>query len=123
MDTTEERPLEEGSDDADTSSEAVGAGGIDGTLDTLAPIVGEALERVLSVIRTRGRARAQQGARVARERIDAYQARRDLDKLYQKLGREVERLVEAEEIDHPGLVKGVERVQRQHARLAGRGEE
>ena len=52
-------------------------------------------------------------ARRGRERIEIYQARRDLDRLYQKLGRECVRLVEAGEISHPGVIAGAERIARQ----------
>ena len=119
----DEQAVDDAADDAAAADAAAAGASVEHTLEALAPIVGDALERVLGVLRTRGRARAEQGARVARKRIDAYQARRDLDKLYQKLGREVERLVEAGEIDHPGLLRGVDRLKQQHARVAGDGEE
>ena len=36
--------------------------------------------------------------------------KKDRSKMYEKLGREVERLVEAGELSHPGLIRGVERI-------------
>ncbi len=87
------------------------AGG--GAAEPLGPVVADAVGRIAAVLRGRGRAALESGARRARRRMDLYQSRRDLDKLYQKLGREVLRLVEAGEIEHPGLIRGVERVRRQ----------
>ena len=37
--------------------------------------------------------------------------KKDRSKMYEKLGREVEQLSEAGEIHHPGLLRGVERIQ------------
>jgi hypothetical protein len=86
--------------------------------EPLGPVVSEALERIAGVLRVRGRAALEAGAHRARKRLDLFQARRDLDKLYQKLGREVVRLVEAGEVSHPGLVKGTERIRRQEEAVA-----
>ncbi len=77
--------------------------------EELAPLVGEAVGAIFGVLRSGGRRVARQG----RGRLEQYQAKRDLDRLYQKLGREVVRLVEAGEVTHPGLVTGAERVHRQ----------
>ncbi len=81
--------------------------------EELAPLVGEAVGAIFGVLRSGGRRVAKQG----RGRLEQYQARRDLERLYQKLGREVVRLVEAGEVDHPGLVTGAERVHRQQELL------
>jgi len=87
----------------------------DGPTEPIGPVITDALDRIVGALRVRGRAAAERGARSARRRMDLYQSRRDLDKLYQKLGREVIRLVEAGEVTHPGLKKGVERVRKQEA--------
>lgn len=81
--------------------------------DALGPVLGEALEKVLSVLRNQGRQKVGDLARRGRERLEIAQARRDLDKLYQKLGREVVRLVEAGELDHPTLHNRKERIAKQ----------
>ena len=106
--------------EADTASSEVGDEPAvdvqpDGPTEPIGPVITDALDRIVGVLRVRGRAAAERGARSARRRMDLYQARRDLDKLYQKLGREVIRLVEAGEVNHPGLKKGVERVRKQEA--------
>lgn len=95
------------------AEEAAEVGGV--PAEPVGPVISDALERIVGVLRLRGRAAAERGARGARRRMDMYQARRDLDKLYQKLGREVIRLVEAGEVNHPGLQKGVARVRKQEA--------
>ncbi len=104
-----------GADPAGERAAPAGEGdsGSEVAAEPLGPVLTEALGRVAAVLRGRGRAALESGARRARRRMDLYQSRRDLDKLYQKLGREVLRLVEAGEIDHPGLIRGVERVRQQ----------
>ena len=87
-----------------------------------APLVGEVAGALWSVLRSGSRVLAQTG----RERLEAYQARKDLTRLYEKLGRETVRLVEAGEIDHPGLLAGAERIHRQErvvAEVQAAGEE
>lgn len=90
--------------------------------EPIGPVVTDALERIVGVLRVRGRAAAERGAKSARRRMDLYQSKRDLDKLYQKLGREVVRLVEAGEVRHPGLEKGVARVRQQEAAVTAAAE-
>lgn len=94
--------------------------------EALGPVLGEALEKVLSVLRNQGRQKVGELARRGRERLEIAQARRDLDKLYQKLGREVVRLVEAGELDHPTLRNRTDRIAKQEEvvrQLALRGGE
>lgn len=43
--------------------------------------------------------------------------KRDRQKMYEKLGREVVRLVEADEIGHPGVLTGVERIKKLEAEI------
>ena len=47
----------------------------------------------------------------SRDRFAQRQLRKDLDKLYWKLGKEVISLLDAEEIDHPALRERRERIQ------------
>ena len=81
--------------------------------EEVGPLVNEAAERIGRILATRGRRFAEVAARRGRQRLELFQRRRDLAKLYEKLGREVVRLVEAGEVSHPGLVKGAERITRQ----------
>lgn len=64
-----------------------------------------------------GRERLGQGARVSRRAMEKYQAKRDVDRLYQKLGRESIRLVQAGEISHPGLEARIPRIREEEERL------
>jgi hypothetical protein len=52
-----------------------------------------------------------------RARLEERQLRRDLDELYRKLGREVIALVDGGELEHPGVRRGVARIQELEARL------
>jgi len=85
------------------------------------PLVGEVAGALWSVLRSSSKVIAQSG----RDRLEAYQARKDLAKLYEKLGRETCRLIEAGEIDHPGLIAGANRIARQQEEMdeADLGEE
>jgi len=53
-----------------------------------------------------------------RHRIDRLSIKRDLDKLYWKLGKEVVALVNAGEVVHPGLEERVYRIKRLSERLS-----
>ena len=107
-----DEPVETSADPAEAPAEEPRPeGGPEGPslAEELAPLVGEAMGAIFGVLRSGGRRVAKQG----RGRLELYQSKRDLDRLYQKLGREVVRLVEAGEVEHPGLVTGAERVHRQ----------
>jgi hypothetical protein len=56
-------------------------------------------------------------ARASRKALERHQSRRDLDRLYQKLGRETIRLIEAGEISHPGLEARIPRIRAEQARV------
>lgn len=56
-------------------------------------------------------------AKAGRERIERVSAKRDLDRLLWKLGKEVVALVEAGEIDHPGVKERVARILRHGERV------
>jgi hypothetical protein len=75
------------------------------------------MREVLGILQSRGKEQVGKIARQGRDRLEVYQAKRDLDRLYQKLGREVERLIEAGEVTHPGLVTGVDRIRQQRERV------
>lgn len=96
-----------------------GAGGPEA--EPLGPLVSEAMIELLGGVARRGRSEVGRLARRGKERLEANQARKDLDHLYQKLGRETVRLVEAGEVVHPGLVAGAERIA-QHQKKAAAAE-
>jgi hypothetical protein len=79
--------------------------------------LGDAMADLLGRILRRGRAEIEKAARRGRDRLALRQMRSDRDRMYQKLGKEARHLLEAGEIDHPGLRKGVERVRELEARL------
>lgn len=53
-----------------------------------------------------------------RARMEMRQLQKDRTRMTEKLGREVIRLVEGGELDHPGLLRGVDRIREQDARIA-----
>ena len=65
----------------------------------------------------RGRVEVEKAARKGRERLTLRQLRSDRDRMYQKLGKEARNLLEAGELDHPGIRKGVERIAELERRL------
>ncbi len=75
--------------------------------------VGEVLGKVLQL----GRDGAARAARLGRERLTLRQLRADRDALYRKMGKEARELVEASEIDHPGLRRAIVRVKDVEARI------
>ena len=92
-------------------------GSAEATTDAITPIVAEAAGRVLDILRSQGRGRFEEAARWTRRRLELAQATRDIESLYNKLGRELVCLVEAEEVAHPGLVKRARRIREEEARL------
>jgi len=68
--------------------------------------LGDLLGKLLS----RAQVEAGKAARYGRELLVLRQLRADRDQMFVKLGKEVRQLVEAGEIDHPGLVRGVGRL-------------
>ncbi|MCP4809759.1 MAG: hypothetical protein GY913_25065 [Proteobacteria bacterium] len=79
------------------------------------PLVNDVAEVLWGVFRGGSKLLAKEG----RGRLESYQAKKDLEKLYLKLGRETVRLIDAGEIDHPGLAVGADRIRRQQAILDG----
>lgn len=74
------------------------------------PPLGDALGNVLKLVLERGQSRVESVAQDGRLRLELRQLRKDRDAMYRKLGREVRRLLEAGELDHPGVARGVERI-------------
>ncbi|MFN7144670.1 MAG: hypothetical protein ACK4YP_12910 [Myxococcota bacterium] len=79
--------------------------------------LGEMFSELLGKLWRRGRVEMEKAARKGRERLTLRQLRADRDRMYQKLGKEARQLLEAGDIDHPGLRRGVERVRELEARL------
>jgi hypothetical protein len=83
--------------------------------------LGEALGNVMRLMLERGQSRVERAAADGRTRLELRQLRRDRDAMYRKLGREVRLLLEAGEIDHPGIRRGVERITLLDEKLADMG--
>jgi hypothetical protein len=79
--------------------------------------LGDMFAELLGKLWRRGRVEMERAARRGRERITLRQLRGDRDRMYQKLGKEARALLEAGEIEHPGLRRGVERVRELEAKL------
>lgn len=77
----------------------------------------ELFSELLGKLWRRGRVEVERAARKGRERLTLRQLRADRDRMYQKLGKETRQLLEAGDIDHPGLRRGVERIRELEARL------
>ena len=60
---------------------------------------------------TRGKERLGVIAQQGKKKLALRSLRKDRSKMYEKLGREVEQLCAAGEVRHPGLIRGVERIQ------------
>lgn len=119
-DTTEAAPgLPPGGPDGE------GAGGADPPRaeaeGVRAPLLDPALRDMavdlLGKLFRRGRVEVEKAARKGRERLTLRQLRSDRDRMYQKLGKEARNLLEAGELDHPGIRKGVERIAELERRL------
>jgi polyhydroxyalkanoate synthesis regulator phasin len=78
------------------------------------PLVDAALRdaavELLGKLFRRGRVEVERAAKRGRERLTLRQLRTDRDRMYQKLGKETRNLLEAGEVEHPGLRRGVERI-------------
>ena len=59
---------------------------------------------------SRAQTEAQRAARYGRDALALRQVRADRDLMLVKLGKEVRQLVDAGEVTHPGLVRGVARI-------------
>ncbi len=104
-------------EDGTAGDDASRPGSTDSATDAIAPIVAEAASRVLDILRNQGRGHFEEAARWTRRRLELAQATRDIESLYNKLGRELVCLVEAGEVDHPGLVKRAHRIREEEGRL------
>ncbi len=58
----------------------------------------------------RSRIELERAARRGRDLLTLRQLRTDRDRMYQKIGKETRALLEAGELDHPGVRRGVDKV-------------
>jgi hypothetical protein len=86
----------------------------DETPDDATPVPPEdPLGLLLRWLGEKGLRHLEHGARRGKSHMERSQGRRDLATLYQKIGRETMRLIEAGEIDHPGLLERYDRIRAQ----------
>ena len=72
----------------------------------------EALVEFLHLVLSRGKEELSKRASDSRKALELRSLKKDRLRMFEKLGREVEMLVAAGEIKHPGLIRGVERIHR-----------
>jgi len=76
----------------------------------LAPTVTDLLRELLTFVSDRGRAEIGKAHERGRHQLEVRQLRRDRSKRLEKLGREVVALVDAGELDHPGVTCRIEHI-------------
>ena len=70
----------------------------------------DALVEFLQIVFSRGKEELSKRASDSKRVLELRSLRKDRLKMFEKLGREVEMLVAAGDINHPGLIRGVERI-------------
>ena len=94
-------------------------GGDDGqSLGGAAGVLGEAFGQAMRVALRRGRSEVERAASTGRHVLQIRQLKADREAMLKKIGKEVLRLVEADEISHPGLLRSAQRVAELDAELA-----
>ena len=73
---------------------------------------------LISAIRQKGKKEIGRMAQDGRKQLELRSLKKDRHKMYEKIGREVERLIEAGDIEHPGLIRGIERIHQLDERIA-----
>ena len=76
-----------------------------------------------TLIGSRGKDRLGVIAEQGKKKLALRSLRKDRIKMYEKLGREVEQLCAAGEIQHPGLIRGVERIKELEKQIEEAGKE
>ena len=66
--------------------------------------------QLFEIVVSKGKKEIKNLASDGRRRLDLRSLNRDRIRMYEKLGREVECLIAAGEIEHPGLIRGVDRI-------------
>jgi len=105
-------------DDAEQGSEKVTDPAQTDALAVAGVALADALGRVFRVAARRGRAELTRAAVQGRVRFELRQLRRDRQRMFEKLGREVVNLVEGGEVTHPGLVRGAQRIEQLDAQIS-----
>ena len=82
------------------------------------PMLGDALSGLLRGVLSRSRTEVERLASDGRARLELRQLRKDRLRMYGKLGKETRALLEAGEIEHPGLARGVGRISELDERIA-----
>ena len=81
-----------------------------------------ALKSVLKIFVREGQKKLGTALDDGRTSLTIRALKRDKQKMFEKLGREVVRLVEAGEIDHPGILRGVNRIKKIEVELLNHAE-
>ena len=100
------------------SAGADGAASDSPSFGQAAGVLGEALGQAMRVAIRRGRSEVGRAATTGRHRLQVRQLKTDRDAMLRKIGLEVLRLVEANEIRHPGLLRSAQRVAELDSELA-----
>ena len=88
------------------------------SLGNAAGALGEAFGQAMRVAIRRGRSEVERAATTGRHRLQLRQLKADREAMLRKIGLEVLRLVEADEVKHPGLLRSAQRVAELDAELA-----
>ena len=67
--------------------------------------------KLLKVLKNKGQKELGRLATDSRRLLELRSLKKDRIKMYEKLGKEVEALIAAGDITHPGLIRGVQRIQ------------
>jgi len=86
--------------------------------ETPAGVLGEAFGQAMRVALRRGRTEVERAASTGRHVLQIRQLKADRDAMLRKIGKEVLRLVEADEVSHPGLLRSAQRVAELDAEVA-----
>ncbi len=70
----------------------------------------EQMSELLGKLWTRTQKEASRAGRAARDMLHLRQLRGDRERMFVKLGKETRQLIEAGEVKHPGLERGVQRI-------------
>ena len=73
-------------------------------------MISDLAKNLLSAVRRKCTKELQRLASDSRKQLQLHSLKKDKHKMYEKIGREVERLIEAGDVDHPGLCRGIERI-------------
>ena len=76
------------------------------------------MRKVVRLVMQKGREKVSSVAKDGRKQLELRSLRKDRVRLYEKLGKEVEQLIQAGEIEHKGLERGLERIRTLERELA-----